>query len=83
MKTIDVITVHKTNGEISPIRFRINEGDDSIVVPIKSAILYEKQRLSRDNDILKFRCKVIINEVLKSCDIQFHIQQMRWSLVKI
>lgn len=83
MRPIDVIATHKTSGEITPLRFRINEGDESIVVPIKSAILYEKQHLSRDNDVLKFRCKVIVNETIKNCDIQFHMQQMRWILVKI
>jgi len=71
MQVCDVITEHYENGRIIPLKFRIHEGDESHVFIIKSFV--ELPQTYNRKDLKRFRCKTIVNDTIRQCDLLFCI----------
>ena len=76
MKACEVIAYHSKEGKITPLKIKIYEGDDASVFVIKSCV--ELTQNYRQKDILRFRCKITVNEVLREIELIFNKTDMTW-----
>jgi len=80
MQACDVIAQFDGTGKVIPLKFRVREGDEYRVVTIKSCIeLTQSQR----KDIKRYRCKVVINDILRECELIFYKDNLKWFLAYI
>ncbi|UYZ39098.1 hypothetical protein OD350_28920 (plasmid) [Clostridium beijerinckii] len=80
-KNIEMVA-YFNNGKIEPLKFRIKEENKYMVVKIKKIINYEKEKM-RGNNMLKFTCTAIIEDVEKIFEIKYDINNTLWFLYKI
>lgn len=81
IQACDVITEHFEDGKIIPLKFRIHEGDESHVFIIKSFV--ELPQIHNQKGLKKFRCKIIVNDAIRECDLTFYKDMTKWVLDKI
>lgn len=80
MMPCEVITSHSEAGKVIPVKIRVREDDEYRVVIIKSCLeLTQDQR----KDIKRYRCKVVINDILRECELIFYKDNLKWFLAYI
>lgn len=81
MQSCDVITEHMENGHVIPLKFRIRECDEYNVFTIKSFV--ELPQTYGQKGIKRYRCKIVMNDVLRECELIFYKDTMKWILAGI
>ena len=81
-KPIEMIAHFDKNGKIKPIRFKIEENNICKVVKIEKIISTDKEKLC-GNISYVFTCNVIIDGILKICEIKYLIEECKWIIFKI
>lgn len=82
-KPIDVIVYATKEGQLNPVRFRIENKDESnTVIKVDKVISTERERLA-GNDMLIFRCRSIINNVERIYEIKYELRTCKWMLYKM
>lgn len=82
-KPIEMITYTNSNGDVTPLRFRVEtENNARKVIKIDKIITKEKEKLA-GNPMLVFKCQSIIGNVMKVFEIKYDLKDCKWMLYKI
>jgi hypothetical protein len=81
-KDIEMIAYFKKNGNMEPLRFRIEEDNKYKVIKI-DRILEQKCERFCGNKMLVFTCISLINGIEKIFEIKYDIENCNWILYKI
>jgi hypothetical protein len=82
-KPIEMISYTKNNGEISPIRFRLQLEDESVkVIKIDRVITKGNEKLAGNNMII-FNCQSTIDGVQRLFEIKYELATCKWMLFKM
>jgi len=73
-KKIDMIAYFKKDGNINPIKFRIEEEDKCQVIRIEKIISTDSEKLC-GNKMWVFTCNVVIDNITKICEIKYDIDK--------
>lgn len=83
VKPIEMISWTEKDGKIHPVRFKISdESDASHVYRIKKIYTTELEKLA-GNKTYRFTCEVVMNNLVKVCEIRYELDSCRWTLFKI
>jgi len=81
-KEIEMIAYFKKDGQVNPIRFKIDEENKCKVIKIEKVVDTKLERLCGNNAKV-FTCQSYINGVMKIYEIKFIQETSRWILFKI
>ncbi|MCB2290593.1 hypothetical protein LGK97_12525 [Clostridium sp. CS001] len=82
-KSIEVVSYTDDKGDIRPLRFRIqNEDQTTKVVKIDKVITKETEKLA-GNYMLVFKCQSLIDNIQRLFEIKYELQTCKWMLFKI
>ncbi len=82
-KPIEVVSYTDSNGNIQPLRFRLQKEDEARqVIKIDKVIVKETEKLA-GNIMLVFKCQSLINNIVKPFEIKYDLRTCRWMLYKI
>lgn len=81
-KPIEVIAKHDLKGNITPLRFRIEENEEFKVINVNKVIDRSSEKIA-ESDALIFNCQNIINGTEKRYELCYEIKTCRWILFKI
>lgn len=81
-RPIEMIAFHTAAGKVTPMRFRIMDGDDVSVVKVDRIINRTKEK-SLGKDLVRFTCASVINGIEKRYELVFHQDTVRWVLYKM
>ncbi|MGE5626670.1 MAG: hypothetical protein ACM3X7_00975 [Solirubrobacterales bacterium] len=80
---IEVISYTNDKGDIRPLRFRIQIGDEPMqVMKIDKIIFKQKEKLA-GNPMILYRCQSMNGDIEKVFEIKYEIDTCRWMLYKI
>lgn len=79
---IDMISWTSKEGIVTPVRFRLEEGGESIVIRINRVIQTEKTLFSGTPTLL-FRCSSIIHGTETIYELAYHCSDQCWLLKKM
>jgi hypothetical protein len=82
-KPIEMVSYTKSNGEINPIRFRLQLEDESVkVIKIDRIIIKGNEKLAGNNMII-FNCQSTIDGVQRLFEIKYELATCKWMLFKM
>ncbi|MGF7060153.1 hypothetical protein [Brassicibacter mesophilus] len=81
-KKIDMVVWFKPDEELIPIKFRLTEDKEQLVIEVNKVIVKDEEKIA-GRTIHTFRCQSIINGVEKVYEIRFITNDLRWILFKI
>ncbi len=81
-KNIEMIAYFKSDGMISPIRFRLEEDNKREVIRINKIISTDTEKLC-GNKMMVFTCSAFINNTEKIFELKYDVGKCRWMLFKI
>jgi hypothetical protein len=82
-KPIEVVSYTDDKGDIRPLRFRIqNEDQTTKVVRVDKVITKETEKLA-GNYMLVFKCQSLIDNIQRLFEIKYELQTCKWILFKI
>lgn len=81
-KKIEMIAYFKKDGNINPIRFRIEEEGKCQVIKIGKIISTDLEKLC-GNKMWVFTCSAIIENIEKIFELKYDVEKCSWLLYKI
>lgn len=82
-KPIEIVSWTDVKGKINPIRFRIENEDESIsVIKIDKVITIDKEKLA-GNHMLVYKCQSIIKGSERLYEIKYELSSCKWILFKL
>lgn len=81
-KPIDIIAVFDKYGTVKPIRFKIMENDERKTINIDRIVQMDKSDYSA-NRVRIFTCESIVENYLKTFQLRYDLNTMRWDLYKM
>jgi hypothetical protein len=82
-KPISVISATDTKGAITPLRFKMQQEDESfITIKVDKILTRDREKLA-GNHMYIFRCKSVIDDVEKVYELKYEISTCKWMLWKI
>ena len=82
-KPIEVVSYTDDKGDMRPLRFRIqNEDQTTKVIKIDKVITKETEKLA-GNYMLVFKCQSLIDNIQRLFEIKYELQTCKWILFKI
>ena len=82
-KPIEVVSYTDDKGDVRPLRFRIqNEDQTTKVIKIDKVITKETEKLA-GNYMLVFKCQSLIDNIQRLFEIKYELQTCKWILFKI
>ena len=82
-RPIEVISYTDNNGDIRPLRFRLQVDDEPLkVIKVDKVIIKETEKLA-GNTMLIFKCQSFIDNVEKLFELRYEIKTCKWVLFKI
>lgn len=83
MKTVDMICLSSSNGEITPLKFRFNEdGQEARIIKI-DRILDKKEEKLAGNRMLIFKVQSVLDGIERIFEMKYEIQSFKWYLYKL
>ena len=80
---IEVISYTNDKGDIRPLRFRLQIGDEPMqVMKIDKVIFKQKEKLA-GNPMILYRCQGRDGDTEKTFEIKYELDTCRWMLYKI
>ena len=80
---IEMVSYTDNKGDIKPIRFRIQIGDEPIqVIKIDKVIVKETEKLA-GNIMIVYKCQSLIDDTIKLFELKYELGTCRWILFKI
>lgn len=77
---IDVMTYTDPNGNMRPVRLRVeNEDGTRIVLQVKSAMVKNAKTFGQSK-IIRYSCQSIINGALQNYEVSYDTNTMKWLL---
>ena len=80
---IEMVSYTDNNGNIKPVRFRVQIGDEPMqVIKIDKVIVKDTQRFA-GNIMTVYKCQSSIDNVMKLFEIKYELSTCKWILYKI
>lgn len=79
---IDMISWTSKEGVVTPVRFRMEEGNETIVIKIGHIVQTEKT-LFAGSPTLVFRCSSVIRGIEKLYELTYNCSTQQWLLKKM
>lgn len=80
MKPCEIIASHTEAGQVIPLKIKVREGDESQIFAVKSFVELSQ---AQQKNIRKYRCKIVVNDTIRQCELLFYINETRWVLTNI
>lgn len=81
-KEVDMIVWFNPEGQVRPIRFRLTEDDEKIVIEVNKVIHITEEKIS-GKKVRTFKCQSIVNGIEKTYELRYHSDELKWILFKI
>jgi len=81
-KPIEMISYHTTAGEITPLRFRMIDGDDTCVIKVNH-VLDQAREKSLGREVVRFTCVSTVDGIEKRYELRFYPANTLWKLYKM
>jgi hypothetical protein len=82
-KPIDMVVWFSHDGAPNPLKFRVENDDNSFsVIKVDKVLQKDMERLA-GNNMLVFRCQSIINGQERVYEIKYELRTCKWILFKI
>lgn len=83
MKSVDMICLSSSEGEIRPLKFRLRESSgESRIVKIDRIISRKEEKIA-GNRMLVFTVQSVIDDTERIYEMKYEIQTFRWYLYKL
>lgn len=80
---IEMISYTNSKGDIRPIRFRIQIGDEPLKVIKIDKIIHKQLEKFAGNPMILYRCQSIDGDVTKVFEIKYELCSCKWILYKM
>lgn len=80
-KNIDMISWTSKDGSVTPVRFRLEESEETIIIKVDHVIQTEKSKLG-GSPTLSFLCSSIINNIEQVYELTCNCDSQKWLLRK-
>lgn len=82
-KPIELISITKENGSITPIKFKYKNDDESTqVIKIDRILFSEKEKLA-GNIMYLYRCQSLIDDLERIYELKYELSSCKWVLYKM
>ena len=82
-KPIEVLSVTDLKGNITPLRFKLeNEDESNQVIKVNKVIDREQEKLA-GNYMMVFKCQSLLGNIEKRYEIKYEFSTCKWLLYKI
>lgn len=82
-KPIQMISWTEEDGQIHPLRFRIENKEGSLNVYKITKIYTSDIENIAGNKVYKFTCEINLNGYNKICELRYDLESCRWNLFKL
>lgn len=82
-KPISVVSITDFEGNITPVKWKIETNDGEMVIYKITHIFNVDKRRSLGKESIVFSCMTILNSIEKSCKIQYRSDETTWFLLSI
>ncbi|KGK91093.1 hypothetical protein DP73_05385 [Desulfosporosinus sp. HMP52] len=82
MKPIEAITTHSKEGVIRPEKYKIIEGEETIVVRIDKILTRSEEKSVGCRELI-FNCQGVINGYIKNFELKYRVPECKWFLYRI
>lgn len=80
---IEVISYTDDKGEVRPIRFRVQFGEEPLkVIKVDKIIFKEKEKLA-GNEMILYRCQSAEGNLQRIFELKYELDTCKWILYKI
>lgn len=83
VRPIEMISHTEEDGKIHPLKFKLeaNNGENQ-VYKVHKIYTTELDKIA-GNKVYKFTCEIIINNIVKLCELRYELDSCKWVLFKI
>ncbi len=81
-KDIDMIAWFKQDGQLIPLKFRLIEADENIVVKINKIVVKDILKVA-GKTVHNFRCQSLIHGIETIYELRYCTNDFKWTLFKI
>lgn len=82
MQPIEMIVSFNIEGALTPIRYRISDGGENIVVKVDSVLTRTEEKVAGIRSMI-FRCRSTINRVQKVFELKYEVERCKWFLYRM
>jgi hypothetical protein len=82
MRSIEMIASSNIKGIITPIRYRINDAGEAVVVKVDNILTRTEEKVAGVRSLI-FRCRSMIDGVQKVFELKYEVDQCKWFLYRI
>jgi hypothetical protein len=82
MQPIDMIASSNIEGILTPIRYRINDAGEGVVVKVDSILTRTEEKAAGIRSVI-FRCKSVNDGVQEVFELKYEIDRCKWFLYRI
>ncbi|SHJ59671.1 hypothetical protein SAMN05444373_10844 [Thermoclostridium caenicola] len=83
MKSVDMICLSSREGEIRPLKFRIQESNGEFRIVKIDRVISKKEEKTAGNRMLVFTVQSVMDGVERIYEMKYEIQTTRWYLYKL
>jgi hypothetical protein len=80
---IEMISYTNEKGEIRPLRFRLQIGDEPMKVIKIDKVIFKQLEKFAGNPMILYRCQSMEGEIEKLFEIKYEINTCKWLLYKM
>lgn len=78
-KTVEMVAWFDDKGKINPVKFRVEEDEDTKVIKINRVLNREYERIA-GNPMWKFTCSSIIDGIESNYNLKYDLMNCKWLL---
>jgi hypothetical protein len=82
MRPIEMIASSNTEGILTPIRYRIIDSGEGVVVTVDSILTRTEEKVAGFRNLI-FRCRSTIDGVQKVYELKYEVDRCKWFLYRI
>lgn len=83
MKSVDMICLSSREGEIRPLKFRIQENNGEFRIVKIDRVISKKEEKIAGNRMLVFTVQSVMDGIERIYEMKYEIQTTRWYLYKL
>jgi hypothetical protein len=80
---IEMISYTNEKGEIRPLRFRLQIGDEPMKVIKINKIIHKQLEKFAGNPMMLYRCQCVEGDIEKVFEIKYELNTCKWILYKL
>lgn len=81
-KQIDMVAHHSKDGIQTPMKFRLQEGDERIIIKVGRVVESQEGKFGGQRYIT-YVCESTIDDIEKRYELRLEVERARWTLFKM